>query len=448
MQTSSRLTRRGTIKLGAAAAALPLVHIRTAGAAGKLTVGFWDHWVPPANDAMRRQVEAWAAANKVDVTIDFITSNGNKIGLTQAAESQARTGHDFLPFYNWDVNTYADKLEPVDDLVKAMNDKYGKYSPIHEYLAKLGGHWMALPSSTGTLNLSCCARISLLKRHAGIDIQAMYPAHPSTPSAAADWTYDTFLKAAEACAKAGYAFGLGLGQTGDSVNNTGIIYSAFGAELVNAKGEITVDSAPVHAVLDYARKLSPFLPPDTVSYDDASNNRALISGKSALIFNPPSAWSVAKRDAPKVAEDCWTFPGPAGPKGRFTPYNYCFFGIWGFSPNKTAAKELARHLQERKQVEDRDTAANGYDLPPLLSMSDFQIWSEVEPPKGTVYNYPMRPWHDSHENITAWPAPPDVAAQMYARAVHPTMLAKVYSGQSNEEVVAWAQNELEGFMRQ
>ena len=135
----------------------------------------------------------------------------------------------------------------------------------------------------------------------------------------ASWTYDTFLKAAEACQKAGFPFGLGLGQTGDSVNNTGIIYSAFGAELVNAKGEITVDSDAVNQVLDYTRKLAQFLPPDTVSYDDASNNRALISGQSALILNPPSAWSVAKRDAPKVAEDCWTFPCPAGPKGRYNP---------------------------------------------------------------------------------------------------------------------------------
>jgi ABC-type glycerol-3-phosphate transport system substrate-binding protein len=335
----------------------------------------------------------------------------------------------------------------VDDLVQAMTAKYGQYSPIHEYLSKLKGHWRALPSSTGTLNLNCCGRISLLKQHAGIDVQQMYPAHQSDAKAAADWTYDAFLRAAEACHKAGFPFGLGLGQTGDSVNNTGIIYSAFGAELVNAKGEITVESDAVNQVLDYVRKLAQFLPPDTVSYDDASNNRALISGHSALIMNPPSAWSVAKRDAPQVAADCWTFPCPAGPKGRFNPYNYCFFGLWAFGQNKTAAKELAQFLQERPQVEGRDKAANGYDLPPLMSMSDFEIWSQVEPPKGTVYNYPMRPWHDAHENITAWPAPPDIAAQMYARAIHPTMLAKVHSGQSNKEVIAWAKNELEGFIR-
>jgi hypothetical protein len=37
------LSRRQAIRLGAVASALPLVHIRTAGAAGKLSVAFWDH---------------------------------------------------------------------------------------------------------------------------------------------------------------------------------------------------------------------------------------------------------------------------------------------------------------------------------------------------------------------------------------------------------------------
>ena len=44
-----RVTRRKALKLAAAAGALPLVHIRTAGAAGKLSIGFWDHWVPAGN---------------------------------------------------------------------------------------------------------------------------------------------------------------------------------------------------------------------------------------------------------------------------------------------------------------------------------------------------------------------------------------------------------------
>src|SRR6185437_14506292 len=79
MVTSSRISRRGALKLTAAATALPLVHIRTAGAAGKLSIGFWDHWVPGGNDIMQKQVNAWAEKNKVEVSADFITGNGNKL---------------------------------------------------------------------------------------------------------------------------------------------------------------------------------------------------------------------------------------------------------------------------------------------------------------------------------------------------------------------------------
>ena len=74
MTKPSRLTRRSTMKLGVAATALPLVHIRTAGAAGKLAVGFWDHWVPGANDVMQKQVNAWGEKNKVEVTADFTST--------------------------------------------------------------------------------------------------------------------------------------------------------------------------------------------------------------------------------------------------------------------------------------------------------------------------------------------------------------------------------------
>ena len=442
-----RPTRRRVLKTVASTAVLPLVHIRTAGAAGKLNIGLWDHWVPGANEVMQKQVNAWAEKNKVEVTVDFITSSGKKILITAAAEHQASNGHDFIQMYNWDVGNFANRLEPVDDVVKTMTDKFGGYGPISEYLGKSEGHWSAVPSSTGTLNLTCCGRISMLKKFAGIDVQAMFPAGPADPKASEGWTYDAFLKAAEACHKAGFPFGLGLGSTDDSTNNTGVLYAAFGADLVNEKGEITVDSPAVRNFLEYAQKLVKFLPNDTVSYDDASNNRALISGKSALIMNPPSAWAVAKRDAPAVAEDTWHFPMPIGPKGRFIPYNFSFYGTWAFGKNKTASKELIAHLQQREQVEGRCVVSEGYDIPPLVSMSDFKVWEEVNPPKGTVYNYPIRPWHNAKQNMTAYPAPRDKAVQMFNRAVHPTLLAKLHSGQSIDEAITWAKNELEGFTR-
>jgi ABC-type glycerol-3-phosphate transport system substrate-binding protein len=435
------------MKLGAAAAALPLVHIRSAGAAGKLSLALWDHWVPAGNVAMKKLVDAWAEKNKVAVQLDFLTAIGSKINITMAAEAQARTGHDVYAFDMWTVHEFADKLDPVDDVVKGLTDRYGKISGAVEYLGKVDGKWMAVPVGWGSSPLTACGRISMLKQHAGIDVTKWYPAEKSTPQTAAEWTYDTQLRAAEACSKAGFPFALGCGGTTDSCQTWGAIFGAFGAHLIDAKGNITVDSENVRKALDYARKLLPYLPSDTVSFDDASNNRALISGKSALIWNPPSAWAVAKRDAPPVAEDCWTFPNPRGPQGRLVPLRPYFWGIWQFAQNKSAAKELITWLSQREQVEVLAEAVVGYDIPPFLSMSDLKIWSEVEPPKGTVFNYPVRPWHDAEYYITGSSGPPDIAVQMWNRGTVPGMVAKLYAGQTPDQAIAWAKDEIEGFTR-
>jgi ABC-type glycerol-3-phosphate transport system substrate-binding protein len=306
---------------------------------------------------------------------------------------------------------------------------------------------MAVPCSQGSQVKGPCRRISIFKDAAGIDLLAMYPAKDEYTKLADSWTWDTHLKAAEACFKAGKPFGIGIGQTADSVDTAGSLFAAYGAELVNAKGDITVDSDAVRQVLEYGQKLVKFLPADTVSYDDASNNRALISGNSALIWNPLSAWAVAVRDAPEVAKDCWTFPACAGPKGRFTPYAQQFWTIWSFSQNKTAAKELISYLMQRDQVKERCSVVLGYDIPPFPTMLDFPVWSEDAPPKGTAYNYPVRPSHHAEPHVAAYPAPPDIAVQIYNRGTMPTMFAKLLSGQKIPEVIAWANDELEGFTR-
>jgi ABC-type glycerol-3-phosphate transport system substrate-binding protein len=441
------VSRRPALKLGAATAALPLVHIRTAGAAGKLAIGFWDHWVPAGNDVMTKQVQAWADKNKVDVQADFITTNGFKLLLTAAAEAQAGAGHDVLAFQTWEVLNHADRLEPMDDVMGRLSAQYGPPTKVAEYLTKVKGNWRAVPTSSGNQVKGPCARISMFKNYCGLDVQAMYPVKDIETPGADAWDYNAFLKAAEQCAKAGFPFGIGLGTTPDSMDTAGALFSAFGADLIDGEGTIKIDSDEVHAVLEYSQKLVKFLPRDAISYDDASNNRALISGQSALIMNPPSAWAVAKRDAPQVAADCWTFPAPKGPKGRFVPLGPFFWGLWQFSQNKTAGKELVEYLMQRDQVHARCDAVSGYDIPPFDSMLDFDVWEKVGPPPGTVYNYPIRKSHHAIPSVACSSAAPEIAVQMYNRATMSTMLAKLSTGQSIPEVIAWGKSELEGFTR-
>jgi len=447
MIKSKKVSRRGALKLGAAAAALPLVHIRTAGAAGKLAIGFWDHWVPAGNDIMQKQVNAWAEKNKVEVSADFITGNGNKLMMTGAAEAQAKSGHDIYTFYNWDVHNSAESLANVDDVMKELTGKFGAASATAEYLAKKKTGWVAVPSSSGTQTKPPCVRISWFKKN-GLDVQAMYPVKAEHTAAQDGWTWDAFMKYAELAQKDGMTFALGMGGINtDATDTHGALFKSFGATLIDKDGKMQLDTPEMMQCLEFAQKLAKFYPDDAVSYDDASNNRALISGKTALIFNPPSAYAVAKRDAPQVAADTWTFSAPAGPKGRFVPTATFFWGIWKFSKNQSAAKDMLAFLMDRKQVEERDNGVEGYDIPPFAGMLDFAIWEKVEPPPGTVYNYPIRPWHNAQPSLTASEAEPDIAVQIYNRTLHNQMMARLKEGQSVKQVIAWAKDELEGFAR-
>src|SRR5260370_1013814 len=214
MPKSNHVSRRRVVVAGTALGLVAAPFVRGAHAAGKLSVGFWDHWVPNANDATTALVKEWGEKEKVDVTLDFITTQANKLLLTGAAESQAKSGHDVLAFTSFLPARYSEQLVPVNDLMDELIKTNGKVNGTVEYLGKLNGKWLAIPATVGSQIKGPCSRIDLMKKHAGIDIQAMSPA--GAPPKADDWTLDTFPKAAPACHKGSNPFAIGVGNTAHS----------------------------------------------------------------------------------------------------------------------------------------------------------------------------------------------------------------------------------------
>jgi ABC-type glycerol-3-phosphate transport system substrate-binding protein len=444
--TTRKVSRRRFVATTTAAstALVAAPFVRGAHAAGKLSLGLWDHWVPGANKATEDLIKDWAAKEKVEVTIDFITSQGNKLLLTTAAESQAKSGHDVLAFSTWLPARYSDQLVPMNDVMEPLIKENGAVNATVEYLGKLNGKWLAVPATVGSQIKGPCSRIDLMKQLAGIDVQQMYPA--GAPPKADGWTLDAFIKAAEACQKGGHAFGIGLGTTSDSVDSAGAFFHAFGAQLVNAKGDITVKTDNVRKALEFYKKLLSVLPEDAPSWDDASNNKWLVSGKGAMIMNPPSAWAVAKRDAPKIAEQLWTHGFPAGPNGRYAPFLPFFWGTWTFSKNQSAAKSLLTFLSQSSSAEKMVAASGGYDLPSFEKLTTFKTWAEEAPPKGTLYHYP-NPHNHQTLSIAAAPAPHKIAEQIYTQGIQTQMAVRYFKGEQMDKTLDWAAREIEGFMR-
>ena len=131
-----------------------------------------------------------------------------------------------------------------------------------------------------------------------------------------------------------------------------------------------------------ARKIMEVSPPEVFAWDDAGNNRWLISGKGSGIMNPPSAWAVAKRDNPTVAQNMLDHPVPKGPKGRFVGQLPQFYGLWSFPRTSRPQRIFWCSYSQKELVAQLVEASFGYDLPSFKTMYDLDTWKKVEPPVG------------------------------------------------------------------
>ena len=435
----------GSTALAAKSFGMPFIH--SAFSAGTLDVGLWDHWVPGGNEPWKKLAKEWGDKNHVDVNLDFITSQGDKLNITIAAEAQAGSGHDIMRYTDSQPGAYAEELEPVDEIPTGLIKQFGKELEGSKYGAFHDGHWTAVPISQGTIAAPTCGRIDLLKKYAGLDVQKMYPDDAPPDKELVDrWNWDTFLKLAETMNKAGYPFGLPLSTWSDANNFVNSVFASHGAYLVDEKGNTTLNTDATKQVLEWFKKLVPQLPDSVFAWDNSQNNKFLISGQGSLIQNPPSAWAVAVRDRPEIGKELWHFPSPKGPKGRFVGTNFGFLGIWDFSPNKSAAKDFIRYVTTESAFHQIVDASKGYDIPPYEKLRDFDIWKTEAPPKGVNYNYPPR--GDVVSLMIGYPAPVNIANNLLAQGTICKLVARyTQEGKSMEQAISQTEEEIEGYKR-
>ncbi len=150
-------------------------------------------------------------------------------------------------------------------------------------------------------------------------------------------------------------------------------------------------------------------------------------------MNPPSAWAVAKRDAPQVAEQLWTHGMPAGPEGPLRAVPALLLGHLELRQEQVGGQEPAgRTSRSRSAVEKMVEASGGYDLPAFEKLTTFKIWAEEGPPKGTLYHYP-NPHNHQILSVAAAPAPPKIAVQIYTQAIQTKMVVRYHAGRADGE---------------
>jgi multiple sugar transport system substrate-binding protein len=312
---------------------------------GELKVIQWGHFVPGYDVWFDNFAADWGARNNVRVTVDHVGID--QISARSVSEAQSRSGHDIFGFFHQGgPSLYDDLLVDLSDIVEDLGRKYGGWSAAAETLGRPYGKWKAVPDFVDA-QLSCYRKDIL--EAVGLS---------RSPD-----TWDELLKYGELAKAKGSPIGIALTNCSDAEATWRAVLWCFGGKEVEQDGKtIALDSKETRAALEYSRTLyEKAMTSEVLSWDDASNNRYLASGKGSWIYNPISVYRTIEKQDPELFKNIYIGLPLAGPAGRFVAAQFTLYGIWNFSRAQDAAKEFLRAY--KLSWPDNFKASEGFNMP-------------------------------------------------------------------------------------
>ena len=414
-----RITRRKFLASTSAVGAVALVGRAPAFAQKReLSLLSNNHFVPAADDELRRQADVFSKQAGVTVKVDTI--QGLQLPAKRAAEAQSQSGHDLVILSHADPFLFENSLIDVGPLVDSLGKKYGGWYPFGAESALTGTGWKAVPwywvAFPATYNMAHYKK-------AGLE----YPK-----------TWDELLKQAKALKKQGTPVGIAISHCGDANTSLWAVLWSYGAKVLEADGKTpAIVSDKTAQVIEWYKELyRDGMEPEVLSWDDASNNRFILSGKGSWIHNPISPYNTALSNKMPIADDINHHPSPAGPAGIHSAPGINALGIWKFSKNADLAKEFVQFLFLKENFDAWIVAANAFNQPPLRDLADHPIW--VKNPK-----FAMLPKEAEYAHARGWPSRPnDAVRRVENNYVLPDMVSKALNGMPTRRAMEWAQDQI------
>ncbi|HLF39991.1 MAG TPA: ABC transporter substrate-binding protein [Acidimicrobiia bacterium] len=288
-----------------------------------LRIAQWTHFVPAYDEWFDKTfVPRWSERNGIEVVVDHISIA--EIPSRAAAEVAAQRGHDLVHFLS-PPSAFEEEVIDHADVVEEVRAKLGPVARLAErssYNPKTE-KWFSFPDYLAPSPVSY--RTDL------------WQAAGARPDSWAD-----LLAAGPRLKLGGHPLGIGLSQDLDSNFALLGLLHAHGASIQDEQARLTLNRpATVEAVRAGIEIYRAGMTDEVLSWDAASNNRFLASGKGSLIINPVSALRAVEKQDPELARTIALAPALAGPAGRFAPLGGVgSYVIWRFAANPEAAKQL------------------------------------------------------------------------------------------------------------
>ena len=433
---SSTITRRGFLKRAGAAAgaagltpAMSAPFVATALAQTKtLKILQWSHFVPQYDTWFDGFAKDWGKKNGITVGIDHMPHL--ELPARAAAEVAAGSGHDIFAFNgSGGPHLYEKHVVDLTALVGEVEKKYGRVQQVGRQIAynEAAKAWSAFPAYYISFP-------GLYRKDLWDEI-GMKP----------DTWEDIRVGGAKLKAK-GNPVGISLGHSVDpNLSYRSLLWSYGAAECDETGKRVTLDSKQTLEVVKFVRALyKEAMEPDVLSWDDASNNKYLASGRASWIHNPISAYRSIQKATPELADKIHVWKTPAGPVRRLACASPNSYVIWRFARNQDTAIEFLRYYADHG-IESFE-ASTGYNHPlfadivpkpmPILSNDPTS-----HPPEKLRVLETTNDWHATY----GYPGPAGPASDEVAdNFIICDMMAKAATDKATpEEAVAWATKEVE-----
>jgi multiple sugar transport system substrate-binding protein len=385
----------------------------------ELTFLSWNHFVPAADDELRRQAEVFARQAGCTVRVDTIAHL--QLPAKVAAAAQSQSGHDMYRSAGADPFLYEHLHENLDDVVDRLGKQYGGWYPFAAEMNLTKSGWKGVPwfwvSFPGTYNQAHFKK-------AGIE-------HPPA-------TWDELLKMGRVLKKQGNPVGIAISHCSDAHSTFWSVAWSHGAKVIEADGKTpAINSDKTAQVIEWYKQLyAEAMEPEVLSWDDAGNNRFILSGKGSWIHNPISPYNAAVANKMPIADDINHHNSPAGPAGAHSAPPILGIAVWKFSKNVELAKEFIQFLFRKENYDAWIVASSAFNHPPLRHLADHPIWARN--PK-----FAMLPKEADFAHPRGWPAKPSDAVQRIDdNYVLADMVAKAVNGMPTKRAMEWAQDQV------
>ena len=389
-----------------------------AAARRELTMLTFNHFVPASDEKLKQQVAAFSKQAGVAMRLDTIA--GRELPARWAAEIQGQSGHDVMVLLDNAPQLYKDQLADMSDVCDELGSKYGGWWEFSKEVSVADGQWKSVPWFY--IGTPTTYREDYFQ-------QVQEP--PSD-------TYDDLLRAGRKLRQIGHPIGFAISQTGDSNWTLFPLLWSFGASTVAEDGKtITINSPQTAQALEYVNTLyHDCMENEVLSWDDAGNNRYILSGRGSWTLNAISIYEAAKKSVPGLVKAINHSLMPAGPVRRIAAVPYWSIGVWKFSNNIGLAKEFLRYHFQREQQNEFIAASGGYNQPLLKEFDQHPIWTS-DPKLRPLVGFAK--W----AHLIGWPGPPTREAQLVSQLyIIPNMFAKVVTGMHAKEAMLWAEEEI------